>query len=172
MFFDRIMARAGPVPPERALHDAAVAQSRAPVLYVTMGVPDTVDGRYELLTLHVILLLDRLRDVPDVRQALFDIYVSDLDGALREMGVGDLSVGKRMKKLGSAFYGRAQAYDDAFKRDQDDNALEAVIARTVFRGAKDGNPARLAAYMRDSRERLVSQPTQAIITGRIEWGLA
>src|SRR5678815_3207519 len=91
-----------------ALYASTVAQARTPALYAELGAPDTREGRFEIYSLHVYLLLERLKDqgpqAADTGQALFDAYVSALDNALREMGVGDLSVGKRMRKLGEAFY--------------------------------------------------------------------
>src|ERR1700722_5951612 len=95
----------------RALHDGAVAQARAPALYAAMGAPDTTEGRFELLVLHLVLLIERLEHDGEqaASQAVFDVFVSDLDGALREMGVGDLAVPRRMKNLIAIFYGRARA---------------------------------------------------------------
>src|SRR6187399_2406964 len=101
----------------RALYAAAVAQARTPGLYAELGAPDTREGRFEIYSLHVYLLLERLKDqgpqAADTAQALFDTYLSALDHSLREMGVGDLSVGKRMRKLGEAFYGRIKGYETA-----------------------------------------------------------
>src|SRR5687767_13690321 len=91
-----------------ALYARVVAQARTPALYADLGAPDTTEGRFELYSLHVYLLLERLKDqgpqAAETAQALFDTYLSALDNALREMGVGDLSVGNRMRKLGEAFY--------------------------------------------------------------------
>ena len=102
----------------RRLYDCAAAQARSPAFYAVMGAPDTVEGRFELYSLHVALLLRRLKgqgpQAAETAQGLFDAYVQALDDALREMGVGDLSVGKKMRKLGEAFYGRVKAYDEAF----------------------------------------------------------
>src|SRR5437868_7409072 len=101
----------------RALYAAAVAQARTPGLYAELGAPDTPEGRFEVYSLHVYLLLERLKgqgpQAADTAQALFDTYVSSLDNSLRELGVGDTSVGKRMRKLGEAFYGRVNAYEKA-----------------------------------------------------------
>jgi cytochrome b pre-mRNA-processing protein 3 len=169
MFFDRLRRKVTADSIVRVLHDAAVAQSRQPALYSSMGAPDTVEGRFELLTLHVILLLDRLKDEQAIRQALFDTYVSDLDGALREMGVGDLSVGKRMKGLGAVFYGRAKAFDEAFKALPDEAILGGVIARTIFQDVAGTDPAPLAAYARLSRERLATLSMSALLAGEIAW---
>jgi cytochrome b pre-mRNA-processing protein 3 len=155
------------------LHAAAAAQARAPALYARMGAPDTVEGRFELLTLHVILLIDRLKHGPPeaaaVRQVLFDVYVGNLDGALREMGVGDLAVGKRMRKLGEAFYGRARACETAFAALPDMGPLEAALARTVLEAAPDAQPAALADYVRRCRESLAAAGFRPVIAGDPIW---
>ena len=173
VFLDRILARKAEKRVARRLYDAAVARARQPDLYAQMGAPDTPEGRFEILTLHVILLIDRLRgDNPaasHLRQALFDVYLSDLDAALREMGVGDLAVGKRMKKLGQAFYGRARAYDDAFEALPDVAELESIVARTALDGLADVDPGPLAAYIARTRERLTSCPTSALLDGSATW---
>src|ERR1700712_1033064 len=112
-----------------------------------MAAPDTMEGRFELYSLHVILLVLRLKglgvDAAAAGQALFDAYLLSLDIALREMGIGDLSVGKKMKKLGRAFYGRVQSWDEAFG---DSPAEAALIARTVYEETPGADPAPLAAY--------------------------
>jgi len=146
----------------RTLCDAAVLQSREPALYARLGAPDTIEGRFELLTLHVILLIEALRAQGEAAaptsQALFDAYIADLDGALREMGVGDLSVGKRMRELGKAFYGRAAAYRQAFESLPDRADLEGLIARTIFAGRQDSGPAALADYVVRCHEALRAVP--------------
>ena len=155
----------------RQLYAAAVRQARAPVLYAQMGAPDTTEGRFELLTQHVILLVEALHNRGDgaraSSQALFDAYVSDLDGALREMGVGDLTVGKRMRALGGAFYGRAEAYRKAFAELPGTQALEALIERTVT--PSGGDPAALAAYVVRCRENLASADTDALLEAGPSW---
>ena len=169
MIFDRWLGARPAKLAARRLHDAAVAQARSPRLYAEFGGRDTVDGRFELLTLHVIMLLDRLKgqsgEAAAARQALFDVYLRDLDGALREMGVGDLSVGKKMRKLGEAFYGRAKAFDDAF---QEDEALPRTLARTVL-GDEAADASRFADYVRAEREALASLPVEDLLAGRLQW---
>jgi cytochrome b pre-mRNA-processing protein 3 len=145
----------------RELCDSAVRQGRAPALYSKLGAPDTVEGRFELLTLHVILLIDVLRDLgaeaAPSSQALFDAYVRDLDGALREMGVGDLTVGKRMRALGRAFYGRAAAWRAALMALPERAELETLVWRTILAGEAGANPAGLADYAIACREALAAQ---------------
>jgi len=156
---------------ERLYQDAAT-QGRAVAFYADMAVPDTVEGRFELLTLHVILLVDRLKDGPtpasDIRQSLFDAYVSNLDGALREMGVGDLAVGKRMRKLGEAFYGRARAYDAAFAALPDKAPLADVLGRTVYQDTP-ASPAPLADYVVACRAELLAVAVADILAKGPNW---
>ena len=102
----------------RKLYAAAVAQARQPRFYTDFAAPDTREGRFDLYTLHVVLLVRRLKgegeQAAETSQALFDAYLRGLDDAFRELGASDLSVAKKMKKLGQAFYGRARAYEEAF----------------------------------------------------------
>jgi cytochrome b pre-mRNA-processing protein 3 len=98
-----------------ALHHRIVAQSREPAFYEGSGLPDTIEGRFESLALHSLLVLRRLRKLPapadDVAQDLVDRVFAHLEIALREMGVGDMGVPKRMKKIAGAFYDRTRLYD-------------------------------------------------------------
>src|SRR5262245_49562483 len=99
-----------------ALYGTIVAQARLPAFYMSYGVPDTVEGRFELLVLHHALTARRLAGEPataPLGPALFDHFCRDLDHNLREMGVGDLTVPKRMTGFAEAFFGRARAYDRA-----------------------------------------------------------
>ncbi|HEY2483347.1 MAG TPA: ubiquinol-cytochrome C chaperone family protein [Caulobacteraceae bacterium] len=157
----------------RDLYAAAVRQSRAVDLYQVLGAPDTTEGHFELLTLHVILLIEGLRALgPAARsssQALFDTYVSDLDGALREMGVGDLTVGKRMRALGRAFYGRAIAYREALEALPEREPLEAVIGRTVMGGQVNSNPTALAAYVTHCHDALTARDAENLLETPPRW---
>jgi cytochrome b pre-mRNA-processing protein 3 len=170
VFFRRHGKKDGSNSPARRLNASATAQSRRPEFYRILGAPDTVDGRFELLTLHIVLLLERLKEQPAIRQDLFDTYVSDLDGALREMGVGDLSMGRRMKQLGQVFYGRAAAFDAAFKALPDETELRKVIARTILQNTANGDPAGLTAYAIDCRAALAAWTTDDLFAGELAWG--
>jgi cytochrome b pre-mRNA-processing protein 3 len=155
----------------RALCDSAVAQARAPALYARLGAPDTIEGRFELLTLHVILLVEALRPRGEAAgptsQVLFDAYLADLDGALREMGVGDLSVGKRMRELGQAFYGRAAAYRQAFASLPERREIESLVGRTILADLPDTDPAPLADYVVRCHESLAAGPD--LLSGEPAW---
>ena len=97
-----------------AIYGMIVTQAREPLFYRDLGVPDTVNGRFDLLLLHLWLVLRRLKSAEGgtaLSQALFDHFCNDMDDNLREMGVGDLTVPKRMQAFGEAFYGRTAAYD-------------------------------------------------------------
>ena len=173
MILDRFLGAKPAAGPARGLYVGAVSRGREPALYERMGAPDTVEGRFEILTLHLILLIDRLdRHEPaeaHARQALFDVYVHDLDGALREMGVGDLAVGKRMRRLAEAFYGRAKAYEAAFESLPDQTQLRALIARTVLDGAVDADPTALAAYVALCRVALADCEAASLVAGAARW---
>lgn len=153
------------------LYDLAVRQARDPAFYTALGVADRIDARFELYTLHVLLLVMRLRDEgergAEAAQALFDTYVSALDHALRELGVGDISVGKKMRKLGEAMYGRMTAYEPPL-RDGDAAALSAGLARNVFESDDPAAGQALAAYALASRARLAAQDFAAA-TGTPDW---
>lgn len=157
-----------PRPRERvgqSLYEAAVLQARDPGFYTRMGVADRIDSRFELYTLHVLLLVMRLRDEgergAETGQALFNIYISALDNALRELGVGDVSVGKKMRKLGEALYGRMTAYE-APLRDADAATLAAGLARNVYESEDPATGDALAAYAIASRTRLATQTFDAV----------
>lgn len=160
-------------PHERAgfeLYGAAVAAARDPWLFAQLGVPDTVEGRFDLVSLHVALLIRRLRTDADARgpglaQAVFDAMFADMDVNLREMGVGDLSVGKRVRRMWEAFHGRALAYESALDS-PDATALAEALARNVWRGdAPEGAPAALAGRARDQAAHLAAQGMAALAAG-------
>lgn len=162
-------------PHERAgfkLYGEAVAAARDPALFLGLGVPDTVEGRFDLVSLHVALLIRRLRRDPDARgaglaQAVFDAMFADMDQNLREMGVGDLSVGKKVRQAWEAFHGRALAFEAALDS-EDGAALEAALARNVWRGPPpEGAPARLAALARAQAAHLAGQEMAALAAGRL-----
>jgi cytochrome b pre-mRNA-processing protein 3 len=135
--------------PGYELYCAAVAAARAPAFYADLGVPDTLDGRFDLVGLHVFLLIRRLRALPPpgaaLAQAVFDAMFQDMDMNLREIGVGDMSVAKKVKQMWEAFHGRAVAYQAALA-DGDTDDLAAALARNVWRGA--ARPEQAAALAR------------------------
>jgi hypothetical protein len=133
------------------LYGAIVAQSRCVAFYTGYGVPDTIEGRFDVIVLHIVVLLARLdragASARDIGQNLFDRFCRDLDANLREMGVGDLTVPKRMRQFGEAFYGRQAAYLAALGT-SDPRALEKALARNIFGGVNGDGSRRVARYVR------------------------
>lgn len=162
-------------PHERAgfeLYGAAVAAARQPRFFAELGVPDTLDGRFDLVSLHVALLIRRLRRDPDaagpkLAQAVFDAMFADMDVNLREMGVGDLVVGKRVKRMWEAFHGRAAVYESAVDAG-DAAALAEALARNIWRGEPppSGAADELARHALAVAERLAPQPMAALKRGQ------
>jgi cytochrome b pre-mRNA-processing protein 3 len=154
-----------------ALYGAIVAQARNPALYTHFGVADTVTGRFEMVVLHLTLVLERLAAEGTAEkalsQAIFDLYCADMDRSLRELGFGDLGVPRRMKKMAQAFYGRSAAYRQAAAAG-DESLLAAAIARNVFPDNADLAPA-LAAYVLRSARLLAAQPMADLRAARIEF---
>ena len=151
------------------LYGMIVAQARLPVFYREYAVADTVNGRFDLVVLHLALVLDRLTEGGVLRpegQALFDRFCQDMDDNLREMGISDLKVPKEMKRMGQAFYGRSKAYLDALG---DRQALVAAIGRNIYGGAPPATDAapRLADYIAQAVRDLKAQDAAAIIEGRL-----
>jgi cytochrome b pre-mRNA-processing protein 3 len=153
-----------------ALYGAIVAQARLPVFYAGLAVPDTVLGRFDLIVLHLVLLLRRLREGEaahrELAQGVFDAFCSDMDGNLREMGISDQAVPQQMRTVGEAFYGRAQAYEAAL-RNPGDGALTAALSRNVYGvAAPPVAAALLAAYVRRVIEVLSGQGLETLAAGR------
>lgn len=154
-----------------ALYGEIVAAARQPVLYAVWQVPDTPLGRYEMVATHLFILLHRLRGeegaVREIAQELTDEFFREVEHSIRELGVGDMGVPKRMKKLAGMFYGRVGAYDAALDAD-DIDALAAALARNI---RPDGEPwpqaAELARYVLNAREALAAQPVEAFVEGRL-----
>jgi len=132
------------------IYGAIVAQARLPGFYRAFEVPDTVDGRFDMVVLHLWLVLRRWRDDggAEKSQALVDRFCSDMDHNLRELGVGDLTVPKRMVKFGQALYGRVRAYDQALESGGE--ALAQALDRNIYNERNTAAASRLAGYVRDS----------------------
>jgi cytochrome b pre-mRNA-processing protein 3 len=192
------LRRAGVAQVAHKLYCAAVEQARRPEFYERHGVSDTVAGRFEMIALHVFLLLHRLKgetdDAARLAQALFDVMFADMDQTLREMGTGDLVVGRRIRSLAEGFYGRIAAYDLGLRRGDDE--LAEALQRNLYAtaggapraepaanpgaasaepaGAGPGTPAALArimaAYVRREAEALGRQDLADLLAGRARFG--
>lgn len=156
------------------LYGSIVAQARQPYFYRELKVMDTVEGRYDMIIIHAFLLFYRLKNeneaARELGQSVFDTMFKDLDQSLREMGVGDMGVGRRIKKMASSFYGRITAYDKALEA-EDNVELEQAIARNVFNGTdpKDSALKHLGAYIRGNVTHLDLVSVDDILGGNISY---
>ncbi len=169
-----------------ALYRSIVTEARHPEFYLAYGVPDTVTGRFDMIVLMIAVVLHRLRAEPEVEpegrrradggpdpalraQELVDFFFSDMDRSMREMGVGDLSMSKRMKKLAHAWNGRFIAYDAALD-DEDASELAAAISRNVLADVDDrSGAAALASHVLAATSRLSGTAVADVLAGRIDW---
>lgn len=168
----RLFRRQGFAEPAVRLYGAAVAQGRDPVFYRDQAVPDTVDGRFELIGLHVWLLLRRLRragaEAEELAQALVEVFFADMDRSLRELGAADIGVGRRVKRMIEGFYGRAEAYDAGLAASEP-GTLTQALERNLY-GTRPPPAAALAAlagYLRDADRLLGEAPEEALLAGRV-----
>lgn len=152
--------------------------ARNPAFYESLGMPDTLDGRFDMVVIHMALVLRRLSSVtpdaaPDktaptaqLAQALFDLMFRDMDRTLREIGVSDLKVGKEVKKMVRAYYGRALAYETGLKS----GSLDKALRENAYRAVVDPDPAQvaaLAAYMRRVADHLAGLTEERLLAGDI-----
>ena len=157
------------------LYGAAVAAARSPRFYAELGVPDTTAGRFELVALHVGLLIRRLRMAGDksadaLGQAVFDAMFGDMDVNLREMGIGDLSVGKRVKMLWEGFHGRTTSYAAALDA-EDTAALALALERNIWvqEAAPPGSATGLAQHAESLSALLAGQEVAAMLRGEVRF---
>ncbi len=156
----------------RELYERIVGQSRQPVFYLDGGVADNVDGRFDLIALHVFLVLHRFKEEDagssPIAQALFDVFFQNMDESLREMGVGDLSIGKKIQKMAQAFYGRVAAYEDGLKSNEPE-PLNDALCRNLYR-TSDVSPDivdLMARYVRRQVAHLAGQDLDGLASGRV-----
>lgn len=173
MVLQRLFARRPAKAAGRSLYASAASQARRPAFYAVMGAPDTAEGRFELYSLHVLLLLHRLKgegeQARETSQAVFDTFLQALDDALREMGVGDVVVPKKMKRLGEAFYGRVKAYDEALARLPQAEDLRDLVARTILLDVEGGDATAIAGYAVQASASLTDTPIEMLLQGRANW---
>jgi len=147
-----------------AIYGMIVTQAREPSFYRDLAVPDTVNGRFDLLVLHLWLVLRRLRateGTAGLSQALFDRFCNDMDDNLREMGVGDLTVPKRMQAFGEAFYGRTTAYDLALEAGEE--PLAQALCKNILNGEGIESARRLSLYAKATIAALARQDESALL---------
>ncbi|MEM9234279.1 MAG: ubiquinol-cytochrome C chaperone family protein, partial [Pseudomonadota bacterium] len=159
-------------PPQRVVANKLFIQiaeaARNPVFYEAYHVPDTVEGRFDMIVLHMVPALERMRPHDSdglYGQALFDAMVSNLDDNLREMGVGDTRVGKRVREFAEVFYGRAKVYREALEAD-DQAALTDAVGRNVYGDPVAPHAAALADYLRESAQ-MGEDDLESLQTGQL-----
>ena len=134
-----------------SLYSKIVDQARSPEFYMDYNVEDTVDGRFDMILLHLFLLLYRLEDEGEeegmLQRQLQEAFVTDMDRSLREMGVGDMNVGKHVKKMSVAWFGRAAAYRDALDANDNNAMLVEALKRNVYRDKDNAASSKLASYV-------------------------
>ncbi|MCR6632185.1 MAG: ubiquinol-cytochrome C chaperone family protein [Magnetospirillum sp.] len=173
MLFDRFFQRRRTERAAAELYLAAVEQARQPAFYGQLGVPDTLEGRYDMIILHVWMVMRRLgragAGAESLAQATVERMFDDMDRNLREMGVTDLRVGKRVRHMAEAFYGRAGAYDKALG--EGDAALVAALTRNLYQAAEPA-PAQVEAvarYVRAQLAHLDNGDTESLCEGRVSF---
>src|SRR6201986_3829199 len=147
-----------------AIYGMIVTQAREPLFYRDLGVPDTVNGRFDLLVLHLWMVLRRLKPIEGgtgLAQTLFDRFCDDMDANLREMGVGDLTVPKRMQAFGEAFYGRAAAYDRALAEGSE--ALAQALCKNILSGEGIEKARQLCRYTKAAIMALAGADDMALL---------
>lgn len=175
MLLSRLFAthRSDDKPAAAALYRAVVAQAREPAFFVMYGVPDTVDGRFDLIALHMFLVLHRLKQdsrAAGLSQIVFDTMFEDMDRSLREMGVGDLGVGRRVRAMGEALYGRIAAYEAGL--DAGDAELSGALRRNLYGTVEEASlPAStltaLCGYVREAARGLAGQSVETLRAGNV-----
>jgi cytochrome b pre-mRNA-processing protein 3 len=153
------------------LHGSVITQALRPEFYFEGGARDNFSGRFEMASLHATLAFRRLRELGptgrDLAQECFDALFDGFDEALRDIGTGDLTVGKKIRKMGEAFYGRARAYDEALAEAAGPQALEEALARNL--GVSEAVAPRFAAYVRSVEEALARHAPDMLLSGEINW---
>lgn len=157
-----------------SLYEQIVAAARQPAFYAQWNVPDTPLGRFEMISLHMVLFLRRIRgeagDLARIGQILTDEFFLDVDHSLRELGISDVGVPKRIKKLARMFFGRAKSYSDALDASQQ-GELAVALARNVRPGVMNWTESSaLAAYMQRASVHLAKQPLTSFAEGHVHFG--
>jgi len=158
---------------EVSIYSQIVAQARQPAFYQTAKVPDTVEGRFDLIVLHAVLVFRRLQkdgsEATEFGQRVFDIFFEDMDGNLRELGVGDPRVPKKIRTMAEMFYGRAAAYSEPLDLG-DVGGLTEALNRIFF--PDGGNLAasrQIGTYVVAAEQVLSDQDSKAIFAGNLSW---
>jgi cytochrome b pre-mRNA-processing protein 3 len=160
----------------RSLYSAVVTQARRREFYADLGVPDTMDGRFDMIVLHAFLVMERLKgqgeEAEGVARALVEALFDDMDASLRELGVADLGVGRRVKQMMDGLYGRFDAYRAAVAAGDGGHALRVALDNNLF-GTVETSPAQLeamAGYLRREVLAMSGRPVGTLTAGTVEFG--
>jgi len=168
-FFKKSVSTTAP----QQIYGSLMTHARSPVFFTDYGIPDSVMGRFDMLSLHVYLLARRFRDdgtpiAMDLSQEVFDLYVYDVERALRELGIGDTSVPKKKKKMIRSFYGQIDDFDEAINAGNHADISEKVATRYLA-DTENPNPELLTSYMLKTEIHLKEQDMKTMLTGEISW---
>jgi len=173
--FDRLFGRSRDLHAAHDLYAKIVAQARRAEFYEELGVPDTLDGRFDMVALHLFLVMHRLKGQgaqADARsRRLFEVVTSDFERSLRELGVGDQGIARRVTAMVGGVKGRVVAYDAAVAGD--DRALEVALDNNLYGTVHEPDPQALAtmvAYVRSAVQALAAHPLDALLAGDVPFG--
>ena len=171
--FSKIFRRTDPFEaPALALYTALVGKARDPVFFTALGVPDTVNGRFDMVVIHAMLVLRRLRgggeNADALGKALLELLFRDMDQSLREMGVGDMGIKHHIKRMAKALFGRAEVYEAGL--DGDDAALGAAFKENLYRhgSVSESQLNAMCNYLRRAWAHVAPQDAQAVIGGHVD----
>lgn len=171
--FSSLFKKSNTVALPEQIYGSLVTQARSPVFFTDLGFPDSVMGRFDVLSLHVYLFARRMRAdganlSMDLSQEVFDLYVSDVERALRELGIGDTSVPKKKKKMIRSFYGQIDDFDVALDEMSEAVIAEKVVSRYLVESDSD-DPQPITQYMIAAEKHLAAQPIKSIMSGDLNW---
>ncbi|MEM7303522.1 MAG: ubiquinol-cytochrome C chaperone family protein [Pseudomonadota bacterium] len=156
-----------------ALYGAVVAQARLPALFENHRLPDTYNGRFDVMLLHLFLLSHRLKGEDakshELSQQVFDLFLDDMDRTMREQGVGDVSVPKRLKKMSRAFYGRIGAYEAALDQENAAELADSLNRNIYVKSPDEAAATGLANYMIACKHHLSRIAREAFMRGELSW---
>jgi len=156
-----------------AVYGKLVSQARNPVFYQDFGVADDIDGRFDMILLHLFIVDRRFEKEGDaakkIRRQLQEAMIADMDRSLREMGVGDMSIGKEVKKMGAAWFGRVKAYSRAIQADAPKPGLAEAIAKNVYKGTETDKAEGLASYTLEALQKLAGYSFEEMLTSQFEF---
>lgn len=168
-FFKKSLSQTAP----QHIYGGVMTHARTPAFYLDFAVPDTVMGRFDMLSLHIYLLARKLREegseiAQGLSQEVFDLYVYDVERALRELGIGDTSVPKKKKKMIRSFYGQIDDFDAALNN-KNEGLIQDKVATRYLAEIENAKPDLLANYMLKTDKHLENQEIKEIVSGNVSW---